>query len=57
MAGSAMFNRMRVGCRGAGSWIEAGYHLATTIATPAAYAPLAFAFASLTWGGGLVWLL
>ncbi len=52
-----MFNRMRVGCRGAGSWIEAGYHLATTIATPAAYAPLAFAFASLTWGGGLVWLL
>lgn len=42
---------------GAGSWLEAGYHLATTIATPAAYAPLAFAFASLTWAGGLIWLL
>lgn len=43
--------------RCAGSWLEAGYHLATTIATPAAYAPLAFAFASLTWAGGIIWLL
>ena len=52
-----MVNHMRPVCCGAGSWMQAGYHLATTIATPAAYAPLAFAFASLTWGGGLVWLL
>ena len=35
----------------------AGFHLSTTIITPAAYAPLAYAFASLTWGGGFTWLL
>ena len=44
-------------CPFAGTWYEAGYHLATTIATPAAYAPLAAAIAALTWGGGLVTLL
>ena len=40
-----------------GTWYEAGYHLATTIATPAAYAPLSFAIASLTWSGGIITLL
>ena len=35
----------------------AGYHLATTIATPAAYAYLPFAFANLGWAGGLVLLI
>ncbi|KAF6250431.1 lysine histidine transporter-like 5-like protein [Scenedesmus sp. NREL 46B-D3] len=38
----------------AGDWYHAGYHLATTIATPAAYAPLPWAFAMLTWPGGIV---
>lgn len=42
---------------GKGTWYEAGYHLCTTIATPAAYAPLAFAIASLTWTGGVITLL
>ncbi|PRW20662.1 GABA transporter 1-like [Chlorella sorokiniana] len=42
---------------GAGTWLHAGYHLATTIATPAAYAYLPFAFAGLSWGPGLVALL
>eukprot|EP00879_Flechtneria_rotunda_P027815 GHRR01029817.1.p1 GENE.GHRR01029817.1~~GHRR01029817.1.p1 ORF type:complete len:318 (+),score=90.78 GHRR01029817.1:170-1123(+) len=37
-----------------GNWYHAGYHLATTIATPAAYAPLPWAFAMLTWPGGLI---
>ena len=41
----------------AGTWYEAGYHMATTIATPAAYSPIPFAFASLTWGGGLSTLI
>lgn len=41
----------------AGSWYEAGFHMCTTIATPAAYSPLPFAFASLTWGGGISTLL
>ncbi len=31
--------------------------MATTIATPAAYSPIPFAFASLTWGGGLSTLI
>lgn len=35
----------------------AGYHLSTTIATPAAYAPLPFAFAALTWPGGIITLM
>ena len=43
--------------RYAGTWYEAGYHMATTIATPAAYSPIPFAFASLTWGGGLSTLI
>lgn len=42
---------------GKGTWWQAGVHLSTTIMTPAAYAPLAFAFASLTWAGGIIWLL
>lgn len=36
------------------TWYHAGYHLATTIATPAAYAPLPWAFAMLTWPGGIL---
>lgn len=40
-----------------GKWYHAGYHLATTIATPAAYAFLPFAFAALGWGPGLLFLL
>lgn len=42
---------------GKGTWLYAGYHLATTIATPAAYAYLPFAFAGLGWGPGLVALV
>lgn len=34
---------------GFGSWKHAAFHIATTIATPAAYAPLPFAVASLGW--------
>lgn len=34
---------------GKGSWAHAAFHVATTIATPAAYAPLPFAVASLGW--------
>lgn len=41
-------------CSPAGTWYHAGYHLATTIATPAAYAPLPWAFAMLTWPGGII---
>ncbi|KAL2323483.1 hypothetical protein Fmac_027862 [Flemingia macrophylla] len=32
-----------------GTWKHAAFHVATTIATPAAYAPLPFALASLGW--------
>lgn len=32
-----------------GTWAHAAFHVATTIATPAAYAPLPFAVASLGW--------
>ncbi|KAL4860241.1 GABA transporter 1 [Chlorella vulgaris] len=42
---------------GKGTWLYAGYHLATTIATPAAYAYLPFAFAGLGWGPGMVALV
>lgn len=35
--------------RGKGTWKQAAFHVATTIATPAAYAPLPFAIASLGW--------
>ncbi|KAH6765374.1 hypothetical protein C2S52_000200 [Perilla frutescens var. hirtella] len=36
-----------------GSWAHAAFHVATTIATPAAYAPLPFAVASLGWALGV----
>lgn len=34
---------------GRGTWKHTAFHVATTIATPAAYAPLPFALASLGW--------
>jgi hypothetical protein len=39
-----------------GTWKHAAFHVATTIATPAAYAPLPFALASLGWPLGLHFL-
>ncbi|KAF0933365.1 hypothetical protein E2562_017987 [Oryza meyeriana var. granulata] len=39
--------------RGRGTWRHAAFHVATTIATPAAYAPLPFALASLGWPLGV----
>ena len=36
-----------------GKWAHAAFHIATTIATPAAYSPLPFALASLGWTTGL----
>ncbi|XP_058086317.1 GABA transporter 1-like isoform X3 [Magnolia sinica] len=38
---------------GKGTWKHAAFHVATTIATPAAYAPLPFALASLGWPIGV----
>ncbi|EEF41410.1 amino acid transporter, putative [Ricinus communis] len=38
---------------GKGTWKHAAFHVATTIATPAAYAPLPFALASLGWTLGV----
>lgn len=38
---------------GKGTWKHAAFHVATTIATPAAYAPLPFALASLGWPLGI----
>ncbi|KAJ6736199.1 hypothetical protein OIU85_018406 [Salix viminalis] len=38
---------------GKGTWKHAAFHVATTIATPAAYAPLPFALASLGWRLGV----
>ncbi|KAK9837435.1 hypothetical protein WJX81_002209 [Elliptochloris bilobata] len=38
-------------------WWHAGGHIATIIATPAAYAPLPFALAHLGWGPGLCMLI
>ncbi|XP_062080785.1 GABA transporter 1-like [Humulus lupulus] len=38
---------------GRGTWKQAAFHVATTIATPAAYAPLPFALASLGWPLGV----
>ncbi|MBA0843444.1 hypothetical protein Goarm_000633, partial [Gossypium armourianum] len=38
---------------GKGTWKHAAFHVATTIATPAAYAPLPFALASLGWPLGV----
>ena len=40
----------------AGSWVHAGYHLTTSIAAPALLS-LPYAFVSLGWVGGLVFLL
>jgi hypothetical protein len=42
---------------GRGTWKHAAFHVATTIATPAAYAPLPFALASLGWPLGSHFLL
>lgn len=39
-----------------GSWWHATYHLATTIATPAAYAALPNAFSGMGWIGGVICL-
>ena len=39
--------------QGRGTWKHAAFHVATTIATPAAYAPLPFALASLGWPFGI----
>ncbi|KAK9813661.1 hypothetical protein WJX73_002176 [Symbiochloris irregularis] len=39
---------------GQGTWYHAAAHLATTIATPAAYAPLPSSIAQLGWPGGLI---
>ena len=41
------------GKRRQGTWKHAAFHVATTIATPAAYAPLPFALASLGWPFGI----
>ncbi|KAM0891826.1 hypothetical protein ACQ4PT_026123 [Festuca glaucescens] len=38
---------------GKGTWRHAAFHVVTTIATPAAYAPLPFALASLGWPLGV----
>ena len=40
-----------------GRWWHAGGHLATTIATPAAYAPLPFAVSRLGWPAGMIALI
>lgn len=40
-----------------GTWKHAAFHIATTIATPAAYAPLPFAVASLGWTLGVASLV
>ncbi|KAL7151529.1 hypothetical protein ABFS83_04G037000 [Erythranthe nasuta] len=40
-----------------GTWKHAAFHVATTIATPAAYAPLPFAVASLGWPLGVMSLV
>ncbi|KAF7035281.1 hypothetical protein CFC21_046193 [Triticum aestivum] len=42
---------------GKGTWRHAAFHVATTIATPAAYAPLPFALASLGWPLGVCCLV
>jgi hypothetical protein len=49
--GGAPENREGAGSEkeGRGTWRHAAFHVATTIATPAAYAPLPFAVASLGW--------
>ncbi|PNX91266.1 hypothetical protein L195_g047396, partial [Trifolium pratense] len=42
-------DREEEGVSDKGTWKHAAFHVATTIATPAAYAPLPFALASLGW--------
>ncbi|KAJ1295605.1 hypothetical protein BS78_01G235700 [Paspalum vaginatum] len=42
---------------GRGTWRHSAFHVATTIATPAAYAPLPFAVASLGWPLGVCTLV
>ncbi|KAK4766062.1 hypothetical protein SAY87_007704 [Trapa incisa] len=42
---------------GRGTWKHGAFHVATTIATPAAYAPLPFAVASLGWSFGVTSLV
>lgn len=42
---------------GRGTWPISAFHLATTIATPAAFAPLPYAMSQLGWIGGVVTLL
>ncbi|VFQ68249.1 unnamed protein product [Cuscuta campestris] len=42
---------------GKGTWKHAAFHVATTIATPAAFAPLPFAVASLGWPLGVASLV
>ncbi|KAG0622548.1 hypothetical protein M758_3G105800 [Ceratodon purpureus] len=42
---------------GKGTWQVSAFHLATTIATPAAFAPLPYAMSQLGWPGGVVTLL
>ncbi|MCO5595261.1 hypothetical protein L7F22_049301 [Adiantum nelumboides] len=46
-------NEAQLHREGRGSWRHAAFHVATTIATPAAYAPLPFALASLGWPAGM----
>nr|XP_043622510.1 GABA transporter 1-like isoform X2 [Erigeron canadensis] len=50
-------NDSSVESTGTGSWKHAAFHVATTIATPAAYAPLPFAVSSLGWPFGVVSLV
>uniref|UniRef100_A0A7N0V5H1 Amino acid transporter transmembrane domain-containing protein n=1 Tax=Kalanchoe fedtschenkoi TaxID=63787 RepID=A0A7N0V5H1_KALFE len=42
---------------GRGTWKHAAFHVATTIATPAAFSPLPFALASLGWPVGVTSLI
>ncbi|CAJ2627754.1 unnamed protein product [Trifolium pratense] len=46
-------DREEEGVSDKGTWKHAAFHVATTIATPAAYAPLPFALASLGWPLGV----
>ncbi|PWA62859.1 amino acid transporter, transmembrane domain-containing protein [Artemisia annua] len=50
-------NTTETSTAGNGSWKHAAFHVATTIATPAAYAPLPFAVASLGWPLGVISLV
>uniref|UniRef100_A0A0E0M7N4 Amino acid transporter transmembrane domain-containing protein n=1 Tax=Oryza punctata TaxID=4537 RepID=A0A0E0M7N4_ORYPU len=51
--GGADVEKVAVEKGGRGTWRHAAFHVATTIATPAAYAPLPFALASLGWPLGV----